>query len=456
MFSTDDTIVAVATPPGRGGLAVLRISGADAAGVAGRLCGRQAFVPRRATRVGVRDQAGRPIDEAVATYFRAPHSYTAEDVVELGVHGGPAVVQAVLEAARVAGARLARPGEFTLRAFLNGRVDLVQAEAVADLVEAATPLQAQAAFDQLEGTLSRAIRAVEQRLFDLRARLEASIDFPEEGYQFVEPGALASEARGIAAEIAGLLRGARTGRLLREGWRVAVVGPPNVGKSTLFNWIVGTDRAIVSSHPGTTRDLVSATVDVGGFVVDLVDTAGVRGAVDDVEREGVARARQAAAAADLVLVVFDVSRERQAEDDEILALSPEGARLVVLNKRDQGIHPSWHTWSAGSGPGGAVCVSLLTGHDTDDLRLALRSRLAGGADFPRDRPIVTNVRHEALLRQAEAALERMQATLASSAAGEELLLVDLADALAALEDVAGRRTTGDLLERIFSRFCVGK
>src|SRR5215213_8362685 len=308
MYSPSDTIVAIATPAGRGGIGVVRISGPTAADIASGLLGLGApLQPRHATFTRARG------DQVVATYFPAPHSYTGEHVVEISAHGSPVVLRQIVEQAIAAGARLAEPGEFTLRAFLNQRIDLVQAEAVADLIDAATPLQARAAFDQLEGTLTRAIASMDAALFDLGARLEASVDFPEEGYHFVDPGALTAAIDALRERTSALLAEARRGRLIREGLQVAIVGPPNVGKSSLFNALVGANRAIVTDRPGTTRDLVTETVDFDGVCVTLVDTAGIRETADAIETEGIARARNAVRVADVILLVMDRSIAYQAE-----------------------------------------------------------------------------------------------------------------------------------------------
>ncbi len=333
MFSTDDTIVAIATPPGRGGIGVVRLSGSAAQAIAQQLVTHaRPLEPRHATLTLVRpttDTAfsrtatlgGDAIDQVVVIHFPAPASYTGEDVVEISAHGSPLVLRTIIEAAIAAGARLAEPGEFTLRAYLNGRLDLMQAEAVADLIDAVTPLQARAAFDQLQGTLTREIGDIDAALFDLIARLEASVDFPEEGYHFVDPGALAQSIDAILLRMAMLLAHARRGRLVREGLQIAIVGRPNVGKSSLFNALVGTSRAIVTEVPGTTRDLVSETVDLDGLRVTLVDTAGIRETEDIVESEGVARTRQAADVSDLILLVADGSRPPETEDLEIVSQS---------------------------------------------------------------------------------------------------------------------------------------
>src|SRR5437773_3946111 len=271
MFSTDDTIVAIATPPGRGGIGVVRISGPDAAPIASRLTRRNsAFEPRRATLTTVRSVDAGSIDRAVVTFFPSPHSYTGDNVIEISAHGSPVVLAAIQRAAMQAGARLAEPGEFTLRAYLNGRIDLVQAEAVAELIDAVTPLQARAAFDQLDGTLTARLRAIDDPLMDLIARLEASLDFPDEGYHFITPDEAAASLARIATSLDDLLVDAARGRMIREGCTAVVVGRPNVGKSTLFNRLAGAERAIVTDVPGTTRDLLTERVDVDGIPFTLV------------------------------------------------------------------------------------------------------------------------------------------------------------------------------------------
>jgi tRNA modification GTPase len=446
MFSTTDTIVAIATPPGRGGIGVVRISGPDALRVAQGLVTLDGPpAPRHATFTKVRLKADTTptvsdaIDHVIVTYFPAPASYTGEDVVELSAHGSPVILRAIVSAAMSGGARLAEPGEFTLRAFLNGRIDLTQAEAVADLIDAATPLQARAAFDQLEGTLTRTIGDIDATLFDLIARLEASVDFPEEGYHFVEPGALASAIDALMTRTSALLKDARRGRLIREGLHVAIVGEPNVGKSSLFNALVGASRAIVTDVPGTTRDLVTEVVDIEGIRVTLTDTAGLRESLDPVEALGVERSRSTAEVADLVVVVRDSS--------EISTQSVEYKGLIVANKSDL---PA--AWSDGR----AIAVSATTGAGLDELRRRMVEAL--DLDLPRDRPAITNVRHIALVERAHDALARARtAALAEGGSmSEEFVLADLADARAALEEVSGRRAPGDLLEHIFARFCIGK
>ena len=454
-FDTRDTIVAIATPPGRGGIGVVRVSGPEAHAIARALITHTTDLqPRHATLTTVRLTAAAAAaakvvsrtsddvrDHAIVTYFPAPSSYTGDDVVEVSVHGSPVVVRAIVAAAIDRGARAAEPGEFTLRAFLNGRIDLMQAEAVADLIDAATPLQARTAFDQLEGTLTRAIASIDAGLFDLIARLEASVDFPDEGYHFVELGALARALDDLLAQTGALLAGARRGRLIREGLQVAIVGNPNVGKSSLFNALLGTDRAIVTDRPGTTRDLVTETLDLDGLRLTLVDTAGLREATDPAEIEGVERSRQAVAVADAIVHVID--------DDNV----PEPGstnRLIVRNKID--VSPTSHAASAV----GVIAVSARTGDGLSQLRARLGRVL--DADAKRERADITNVRHVALVERAHAALQRARSASMTDtgAMPEEFVLADLQDARAALEEITGRRTSEELLAHIFTRFCVGK
>jgi tRNA modification GTPase len=497
MFSTQDTIVAIATPPGRGGIGVVRISGADAHTIAVRVITHdRPLRPRHATytticnlcraktsieRSGASAERSEPsprsadlsagalavaeafaqqragsqaIDQVVVTYFPGPHSYTGEDVVELSAHGSPVVLRAIVGAALEAGGRHAEPGEFTLRAFLNGRVDLTQAEAVADLIESVTPLQARAAFDQLQGTLTRAIGEIDEALFDLIARLEASVDFPEEGYHFVDPGVLAGAIDGLRARTKALLAAAHRGRLVREGFQVAIAGKPNVGKSSLFNALAGASRAIVTDVPGTTRDLVSDVVDIDGLRVTLVDTAGLREAGDAIEAEGVRRSRQAQNVADVILIVVDRAAALEDADREIIAGTDGRARVIVANKADR--EASWTHDALGAARAFAVDASAITGVGLDDVRQRLVSAL--DVDLLQDRPEITNVRHIALVQRADEALGRASCAALEDGASlsEEFVLADLQDARAALEEIAGRRAPDDLLAHIFSRFCIGK
>lgn len=444
MFSTTDTIVAIATPPGRGALGVVRLSGPDAHRTALSLLERtEPLEPRRATFSRARFQD--VPDQVVVTFFQQPKSYTGEDVVEISAHGSTVVLEAIVRSALACGARAAAPGEFTLRAYLNGRIDLPQAEAVADLIESVTPAQARAAFDQLNGTLTSSITGIDAELFDLIAKLEASVDFPDEGYHFVDPGAVERAIAGVIGAIDRLLAGARLGRLVREGATVVLAGKPNAGKSSLFNRLVGSHRAIVTAIPGTTRDLVSEVVDLAGLRITLVDTAGLSESSDPVEMEGVSRAGQAMTTADLVLMVVDGSATECAPD--VVSQVVVYKQLTVVNKSDV---CTGHVW------GDCIRVSALTGDGIDLLISRIHARLAGVVLA--DSPAITNVRHVDLLTRARVALARAATAVATSAGtlSEEFVLVDLQDARRLLEEVTGARTADDVLIHVFSRFCVGK
>jgi tRNA modification GTPase len=446
VFSTSDTIVAIATPPGRGGIGVIRISGPDAPAIATQLIGREhPLKPRHAT------FARRADDHVVVTLFEAPHSYTGEHVVEIAAHGSPVVLDSVVRAAIAAGARLAEPGEFTLRAFLNQKVDLVQAEAVADLIEAVTPLQARAAFDQLEGTLTQAIGEIERELFDVIAKLEASLDFPDEGYHFVAPMEARTSLTAISGRIDALLAHAARGRLIREGAQVAIVGAPNVGKSSLFNALLNANRAIVTAVPGTTRDLLTERADIGGLPLSLIDTAGVRETADIVEQEGVTRSRNTLRVADLVIVMLDRSRSPAVEDRDVLAATANQRRVIVLNKSDL---PPAAVEADIYGPEAAIEISATTGAGLDQLIESIAATLNAPAPL-RDQPQLTNTRHILLLDKARAAIERATTALEREVP-EEFPLLDLQEAAHALQEITGRRTSDDLLHHIFARFCIGK
>jgi tRNA modification GTPase len=388
------------------------------------------------------------IDQVVATWFAAPHSYTGEDVVEISAHGSPVLLTRIVAIAIGAGARLAEPGEFTFRAYLRGRLDLPQAEAVADLVDAITPLQARAAMDQLEGTLTGVIRRIDAALFDLIARLEASLDFPDEGFHFISREDTVAEIGRIRQELEALAAEGRTGRVIREGRTVVITGPPNAGKSSLFNALLGVSRAIVTDIPGTTRDLLTEWVDIDGLAITLVDTAGVRDARDQIEAEGVQRARDARRVAALALVVIDGSRPLTDEDREVISTVTAGPRLAVASKSD--LPRAWDVRELGLDAAECVAVSALTGAGLPHLRRRLVASVAAREDL-RDPPAISNVRHLALVDDAREALAGADRALAEGET-EELVLTDLARARRALEEITGRRTTDDLL-LFFSRFC---
>jgi len=453
MFSLDDSIVSIATPPGRGGIGIVRVSGPRAQDIAGRLLLlRTPLRPRLVTyshlrtTAGGRDACG---DEVLATLFVAPHSYTGQDVVEISAHGSPVVLKGIVSCALDAGARLAEPGEFTLRAFLNGKRDLVQAEAVADLIEASTPLQAQVAFDQLQGTLTARIAEIDRQLFEVVARLEASLDFPDEGYHFMDSAEIGVRIDEIMRCLEALVADGRRGRTIREGATVVIAGRTNVGKSSLFNALMGSDRAIVSERAGTTRDLVTERLELEGLVVTLVDTAGWRQAEDFVEREGVARSEGARAVADLVVIVVDLSEPLTEEDEQLLRQTASHRRLVVANKCDL----------LSQGPAiaekPAARVSAKTGEGLWELRRLIASALSGGT-ANRDAVAISNLRHLSLLREAGNALQAVRSAVARGGVPEEVLLVDLHAARGRLGEIVGAKTSEDVLRHIFERFCIGK
>ena len=450
MFDPSDTIVAIATPPGRSGIGIVRLSGPDAVRVARVLttCATP-FEPRHATLARVVGRCG-AIDRVLVTSFPSPHSYTGEDVVEISAHGSPVLLNQIVDSAMAAGARAAEPGEFTLRAFLNGRMDLVQAEAVRDLIDAVTPVQARAAFDQLEGTLTTRIRAIEETLFDLTTRLEASLDFPAEGYHFIDHETAAGELAAICSAIATLLDDARRGTLIRDGMQAVIAGRPNTGKSSLFNRLAGAERAIVTDVPGTTRDLLTEVVDIGGVAVTLVDTAGVRESPGDpIEAEGMARAEGARQVAAVTLVVLDASQTLTADDRRVLDRTSSSPRVVVANKSDLP-----RAWSADDFGLAVVEVSAITGDGVGMLRKEMLAAMESSA-VERDVPAITNRRHAALLSDAHAALTRAR-DAASGALPEEFLLADIHEARALLEEVTGRRAPDAVVHAIFDKFCIGK
>jgi tRNA modification GTPase len=413
---------------------------------------RPALAPRHATFGRLIDpDTGAAIDQVVATWFAAPHSYTGEDVVEISAHGSPVLLRRIVELAVAHGARLAEPGEFTLRAYLRGRLDLAQAEAVADLVDAVTPLQARAAMDQLEGTLTGAIGRLDAALFDLTARLEASLDYPEEGFHFISTGETAAEVARIRGQLAQLARDGRAGRVIREGRTVVMVGRPNAGKSSLFNALAGASRAIVTDIPGTTRDLLTERVDIGGLAVTLVDTAGLREARDAIEAEGVRRARDAQQVAALKLIVIDASAPLAGDDRAILteAMAPA---ILVVSKID--LPRAWSPEELGEHAARVINVSAVSGAGLAELRARLVEELTGREDL-RDTPAISNVRHVSLVDEAHEAMTQAERALESGAT-EELVLAEFGRARRALEEITGRRTTDDLLAHIFARFCLGK
>ncbi len=455
----EDTIAAIATPLGAGGVGIVRISGKDAVATmdplfrpsAGR---RLAKAASHRLQHGWIERDGEPVDEVLAVVMRAPRSYTREDVVEVHCHGGSLVLRTVLELALARGARLAQPGEFTLRAFLSGRLDLTRAEAVADMVGARSQLGLSVSANQLRGRLYEQIQALKEQAAHVAALVGAGIDFPEEDVVFAHRQDILRRMQAVRDGLQALLARAAQGRVLREGLAVAIVGKPNVGKSSLLNALLRESRAIVTAIPGTTRDTLEEQVELGGLAVKLIDTAGIRGTQDVVEQEGIARTRKAMAAADLVLAVLDGTAPLTDEDQQVLAGLPEQACLLVVNKRDR-MAADEPQWAASVQGHPRLALSALTGAGLPELEDWIR-RWALKEDRPQlEQALITNLRQEQAARRAlegaEAALEAL-----AQGAGEELLAVDLSRVLDALGDIVGETTADDLLNRIFAQFCIGK
>jgi tRNA modification GTPase len=436
-----DTIAAIATPPGRGAIGIVRVSGARAPEIARRLIGRlpEARVASLAT---ARDAAGRPIDEGLALHFPAPRSYTGEHCFEFHGHGGTVVVHAVLAACLDAGARLAEPGEFTRRAFLNGRMDLAQAEAVADLIDAASTEAARSAMRSLSGEFSAAVHALGAQLVELRALTEATLDFPEEEVDALHREDAAARLARLRAGLDELRARSREGSLLRAGIQVVLAGRPNVGKSSLLNRLAGEERAIVTPIPGTTRDALREPILIEGVPLNLVDTAGLRDSRDEVERLGVERAHRELARADLVLAVHDCTER---EDAPALAVPAAAGRLEVYNKLD--LAPGF---AAPAGPHPALCVSAKTGEGIEALRQAILQ--SAGWRSHGESVFLARERH---LRALQAAARHL-AGAASQEQRWELFAEELRLAHEALSSLTGEYTADDLLGEIFSRFCIGK
>jgi tRNA modification GTPase len=472
----DDTIVAIATAPGRGGIGVVRLAGPQARNIAlpmlwlkhdlesGRAVFGELVEPNEHLGTAApcypaeRSSAGR-IDEVVVTYFAKPHSYTTDDIVEISAHGSPVVLRHIVELALARGARLAEPGEFTMRAFLNGRIDLTQAEAVRDLIESQTLYQAKIAAQQLEGALSRRLQPIKQKLVELIATLEAGIDFAEDDISVLPADQILQRIAVVRAPLDELATSFAYGKIVHEGLTLAIVGRPNVGKSSLFNRLVERERAIVTANPGTTRDLVSETVAIGGIPVKLVDTAGIRRALDEAESIGIRKSMEALADADLVLVVFDSSQPLTDEDERLLSQ----ASIAVENKCDlksrvgnteESSAEKSHSASSPSNPP-RVRTSATTGEGIPALRNEILRHIGGEAGAPTETGFLTNLRHQERVRESLTALSAAK-TAIENKVPHEMLLLDLYNALRPLDEITGATTTDDILNLIFSTFCIGK
>lgn len=446
-MNLNDTIVAISTPPGRGGLGVVRLSGSDAVLIASKLLNLSSeLVARQATLCLLLDASGQPVDEVVATWFEAPRSFTSQQVVEISCHGSPVILRYCVQRAVECSARLAMPGEFTLRAYLLGRIDLPQAEAIRDLIESTTLYQAKVASQQLGGSLSRRIAPLKAQLIELISLLEAGIDFAEDDVSIAPNDELLRRIEPIAAGISTLAGSFSFGRIVHEGFSLAIVGKPNVGKSSLFNALLEQDRAIVTEIAGTTRDTVSETASLEGIPVRFIDTAGIRSSSDLVESMGIERSHQAMADADLTLVVYDASLGLDAESAELLERArTQGRYLLIANKCD--LAKATHSE--------AISVSSATGDNLNELRQRILAAVAPGGLLEASDGFITSLRQQGLLEEAKGYLYRAKSAVDASIP-HEMLLIDLYAVLRAVDGVSGATTADDILNRIFSTFCIGK
>lgn len=452
-----DTIVALATTLGRSGIGVVRVSGLDAAAIAAKMSGVDAasFTPNKATLKRLTDAAtGEAIDDAVITYFKAPRSFTGEDVVEISCHGSPVVLRQVIDECLRLGARMAEPGEFSLRALANGRIDLAEAEAIRDLIDAQTTASARQAVRQLRGEFSHQLQPIKDDLLDVIVVLESALEFVEDDLPEAQTEDIKRRLHEIIDAVEKMAATFKAGKLLREGLRVALIGKPNVGKSSLFNAMLGTDRAIVTDIAGTTRDQLHERLTIGDIPISLIDTAGLRETTDTVESIGVERSRQTMADADVVLVLLDAAEPLTDEDRDILHSVTDIDHTLILNKIDKLNQSGERQFDAANLATRVVEVSAKTGDGIDALKQAIIEPFAmnnnDAAGF-----LVSDARHHDLLVRAKDELEN-SLELIEQNASEEFTLVGLHNALKYLGQITGETTTEDMLTRIFSTFCIGK
>jgi tRNA modification GTPase len=395
-------------------------------------------------------ETGEGIDEAVVTFFAKPHSYTTDDVVEISAHGAPVVLRRVVEMALAQGARLAQPGEFTMRAFLNGRLDLAQAEAVRDLIESQTLYQAKVAAQQLDGALSRRLRPIKQKLVDLIAVMEAGIDFAEDDVAVLPAEQIEFRIGEVERPLQKLNQSFAYGKVVHEGFTLAIVGRPNVGKSSLFNRLVERERAIVTATPGTTRDLVTETISLGGIPVKLIDTAGIRTSTEEAESIGIRKSYEALTEADMVIVVLDCSSGVADEDLRLLETAKNRRTLVAANKSDLAV-------ASLQVPDGfkTISTSAITGSGIEELRAAILNAVSGETGGEHETGFLTNVRHQRLVEESLASLGAARRAVRDQIP-HEMIMIDLYGALRPLDAITGETTTDDILNLIFSSFCIGK
>lgn len=454
MFELNDTIVALATPPGRGGIGVIRLSGPGSLQILqGLIAGDDVHPePNVLTLRSLIDPAtNETLDRALVCYFKAPHSFTGEDVVELHCHGSPILLRTIIDVTLTLDARMATPGEFSLRAVANGRMKLSEAEAIRDLVDAQTDAAARQATRQMKGEISNALQPLQDELLKIIVRLESSLEFVEDDLPLIEQDQLVASLRDLRAECDRMASSFSRGRLLRDGIRVTLIGRPNVGKSSLFNGLLGHARAIVTDIPGTTRDSITESIGVDGIPLIVTDTAGLRVSTDQIEAIGVDRTRREAADSDLLIVVIDGSESLTEEDHQVLSETANRRYIIALNKSDLG---GFSATRIADDPSSIVSVSAKTAAGLDRLRTAILKPFTNG-NANGEGLLITNARHHDLLTRAIEAI-RASENLLLDRASEEIILVGLLNALRYLGEITGETTSDEILGRIFSTFCIGK
>jgi tRNA modification GTPase len=456
-----DSIVALSTPPGRSGIGVIRISGPDSLTILRKLTGDESFDPQpnlMTLRTLLDPFSGETLDQALVCFFKAPHSFTGEDVVEFHCHGSPVLLRMIIDTALRLDARLADPGEFSLRAVTNGRMNLTEAEAIRDLINSQTDAAARQATRQLKGEISHRLQPVKDDLLKIIVRLESSLEFVEDDLPQIEQEEIEHQLRSLEANLNSLAETFARGRLLHDGLKVAFVGRPNVGKSSLFNMLLGHGRAIVTAVPGTTRDTIAEPIGIDGVPISLIDTAGIRHTADEIELIGVDRTRRAAADADLLIVVVDGSEPLTEEDQGVLRDVADKPHILAINKSDLSNYSSNILLEELSGEDEnrvtALSVSAVTEAGLGDLRAAILKPFANGTGGS-EGLLITNARHHDLLLRCVAAIET-SGRLVRDRASEELILVGLHNALRYLGEITGETTTEDILGKIFATFCIGK
>ena len=458
----DDTIAAIATAPGIGGIGIIRVSGPEACDVVNRIFHSKQSVPlgERQTRTIhyghiVHPKTGKTLDEVIVVLMKGPHSYTAEDVVEIQCHGGFVSVREILKVLLSEGVRQAEEGEFTKRAFLNGRIDLTQAEAIIDIIDAKTEQSLEVAVNQLDGTLSKYIRALRDELIAMIAHLEVTIDYPEEDIEDVSAQEVRTGLAPILEKMDNLLATAQRGKLLRDGVMVSIIGRPNAGKSSLMNALLREDRAIVTNIPGTTRDSIEEFLTIQGIPVRLIDTAGIRETEDIVESMGVEKARQYLDKADVVVLVIDGSKPLEPEEQELLQLITNRPSIIFLNKADQAQYISKEEIAAMGTFTEIVTISAAQGEGMDEMARVITSLVQGGSVQASHEAMLSNVRHITLMEQAKVSLD--QSILAiDSGMPIDLIVTDIRDAWELLGDITGESLRESMVDELFKRFCLGK